>query len=144
MRVEVVIEIPRGSFLKRGSGREVAFVSPFPCPWNYGSIRSRRGDDGDPLDAVVVGPRLPRGTTLIVEARGAVRFTDGGIRDDKIICSRDPITPACRRRVLHFFRFYALCKRWRYRYRGASGATVCEGWLNAEFAMSRARPVSVR
>ena len=36
--VEVVIEIPRGSFLKRGSTGHVDFVSPLPCPFNYGSV----------------------------------------------------------------------------------------------------------
>ena len=34
--VDVVIEIPRWSFLKRGSSGGVDFVSPFPCPYNYG------------------------------------------------------------------------------------------------------------
>ena len=36
--VEVVVEIPRGSFLKRGSSGRVDFVSPLPCPFNYGSV----------------------------------------------------------------------------------------------------------
>ena len=35
--LEVVIEIPRGSFLKRGSSGRIDFVSPLPCPFNYGS-----------------------------------------------------------------------------------------------------------
>ena len=34
IELEVVIEIPRGSFLKRGSDGQVDFVSPFPCPFN--------------------------------------------------------------------------------------------------------------
>ena len=33
-QVEVVIEIPRGSFLKRGWDGSVDFISPFPCPFN--------------------------------------------------------------------------------------------------------------
>jgi inorganic pyrophosphatase len=36
--LDVVIEIPRGSFLKRGSTGRVDFVSPLPCPFNYGSV----------------------------------------------------------------------------------------------------------
>jgi inorganic pyrophosphatase len=32
--LEVVIEIPRGSFLKRGSSGQIDFVSPLPCPYN--------------------------------------------------------------------------------------------------------------
>ena len=59
--IEVIIEIPRGGFLKRGSTGELDFISPFPCPFNYGSIPAFIGLDGDLLDAVVLGPRLPRG-----------------------------------------------------------------------------------
>ena len=59
--VEVIIEIPRGSFLKRGSTGELDFISPFPCPFHYGSISPFIGLDGDLLDAVVLGPRLPGG-----------------------------------------------------------------------------------
>ena len=36
--VEVVIEIPRWSFLKRGSSGRIDFVSPLPCPFNYGAV----------------------------------------------------------------------------------------------------------
>jgi inorganic pyrophosphatase len=36
--IEVVIEVPRGSFLKRGSTGHVDFISPLPCPFNYGSV----------------------------------------------------------------------------------------------------------
>ena len=36
--VEVIIEIPKGSFIKRGSTGQVDFVSPLPCPFNYGSV----------------------------------------------------------------------------------------------------------
>ena len=41
--IEVVIEIPRGSFLKRGSTGHIDFVSPLPCPFNYGSVPSDLG-----------------------------------------------------------------------------------------------------
>ena len=33
--VEVVIEIPRGSFRKVGSTGHTDFLSPVPCPFNY-------------------------------------------------------------------------------------------------------------
>ena len=36
--VEVVIEVPRGSFLKRGSSGRIDFISPLPCPYNYGAV----------------------------------------------------------------------------------------------------------
>ena len=66
--VEVIIEIPRGSFLKRGSTGELDFISPLPCPFNYGSIPAFIGLDGDLLDAVVLGPRPPLGATTRVPA----------------------------------------------------------------------------
>ena len=56
----MVIEIPRGSFLKRGSTGRLDFLSPVPCPFNYGSVESLIGLEGDLLDAVVLGPRLSR------------------------------------------------------------------------------------
>ena len=59
--LEVLIEVARGSFLKRGSMGTVDFVSPLPCPFNYGSIPQYIGLEGDLLDAVVLGPRLARG-----------------------------------------------------------------------------------
>src|SRR5215510_5929974 len=55
--LEVVIEVPRGSFLKRGSTGHVDFISPLPCPFNYGSVPQYLGLEGDLLDAVVLGPR---------------------------------------------------------------------------------------
>src|SRR5947207_7598111 len=57
--VEVVIEVPRGSFLKRGSTGHVDFISPLPCPFNYGSVPSHIGQEGDLVDALVLGSRLP-------------------------------------------------------------------------------------
>jgi len=62
--VEVVIEVPRGSFLKRGSSGRVDFVSPLPSPYNYGCVPTHIGLEGDLLDAVVLGPRLPFGSTV--------------------------------------------------------------------------------
>jgi inorganic pyrophosphatase len=56
--LDVVIEVPRGSFLKRGSTGRLDFVSPLPCPYNYGSVPQYLGLEGDLLDALVLGPPL--------------------------------------------------------------------------------------
>jgi len=126
--VEVVIEVPRGSLIKRdGSGR-LEFVSPFPCPMNYGSVTGWTGADCDPLDAVVLGRPLARGRIVRVPVRGAVGFVDDGIDDLKLVCSLCEVTPADRRRVLRFFRFYAVCKRWMKPWRRAAGPTICQRW----------------
>jgi inorganic pyrophosphatase len=136
--VEVIIEIPRGSFLKRGSNGELDFISPVPCPFNYGSISAFNGMDGDFLDAVVLGPRLPAGVTISVQARGAVRMIDRGFYDDKLICSRAPISPGTQRLILLFFKLYAQAKCLINLARGHSGRNRCEGWYEAEVALASA------
>jgi inorganic pyrophosphatase len=112
IELDAVVEVPRGSFLKRGSTGKVDFISPVPCPFNYGSVPQYLGREGDLLDAVVLGPRLPYGSHVRVKVWGAVILTDHGMSDDKLICSS-------RRRP---------------------GRNACEGWCEAEQAMARARP----
>ena len=55
LEIEVVVEVPRGSFLKRGSTGRIDFISPLPCPFNYGSVPLYVGMEGDLLDALVLG-----------------------------------------------------------------------------------------
>ena len=138
--VEVVIEVPRGSFLKRGSTGHVDFISPLPCPFNYGSVPAYLGLEGDLLDALVLGPRLPLGTQLRVKAWGAVILTDRGMTDDKLICSDHPVSPTERRKVLRFFHFYAKCKGLLNAWRHRPGRNACEGWCEAAEALARAQP----
>jgi inorganic pyrophosphatase len=138
--LEVVIEVPRGCFLKRGSTGQLDFISPFPCPFNYGSVQAYIGLDGDLLDAVVLGPRLKRGAHVTVQAFGAVSLLDRGIHDDKIICSDRPIGPFKRFLVLLFFKFYARCKGLLNFFRRQPGQNDCEGWLEAAEAIARAKP----
>ncbi|MDX2504480.1 MAG: inorganic diphosphatase [Gammaproteobacteria bacterium] len=139
-RVEVIIEIPRGSFLKRGSTGELDFISPLPCPFNYGSVPALIGLEGDLLDAVVLGPRLSLGTKVKVYAWGAVGLTDRGLYDDKLICSHSPIPPWKQRLILLFFMIYAKAKSLLNLSRGRRGRNSCEGWLAAESALARAIP----
>jgi inorganic pyrophosphatase len=138
--VDVVIEVPRGSFLKRGSTGQVDFISPLPCPFNYGSVPNYLGLEGDLLDAVVLGPRLPLGAQVRVKAWGAVILTDRGMTDDKLICSDHPLKPSERRNVLRFFHFYARCKGLLNAWRRRPGRNACEGWCEAAQALARARP----
>jgi len=137
--VDVVIEIPRGSFLKRGSTGHVDFVSPLPCPFNYGSVPSHIGLEGDLLDAVVLGPRLALGSRVHLTAWDAVTLTDRGMSDDKLICSTREIDEAQRRSVLRFFHFYARCKGMLNVWRRRPGRNACEGWCGASVALARAR-----
>jgi len=140
--VDVVIEIPRGSFLKRGSTGRIDFISPFPCPFNYGSVPNYLGQEGDLLDALVLGPRLPAGTRIRLRAWGAVILRDRGMVDDKLVCSAHPLTTEERRFVLQFFHFYAKCKGLLNFLRRQPGRNACEGWCTAIEAIARAEPRS--
>ncbi|MCB0105971.1 MAG: inorganic diphosphatase [Caldilineaceae bacterium] len=82
--VTVVIEAPRLSMIKRRSDGAIDFFSPLPCPYNYGSIPGRWADDGDPLDAVVMGPRLPAGARVHLPVVGVIDFVDGGRGDSDL------------------------------------------------------------
>ncbi len=139
-QLEVVIEIPRGSFLKRGSTGHVDFISPLPCPFNYGSIPTMLGMEGDLLDAVVLGPRLPLGSRVTVRVWGAVILADRGMTDDKLICSDRPVTFSERQNVLRFFALYAKCKGLLNIWRRRPGRNACDGWCEAAEAIARARP----
>jgi inorganic pyrophosphatase len=133
--LEAVIEIPRGSFLKRTSSGSVDFVSFFPCPFNYGSADAYPAPDGDSLDVVVLGPRVRRGTRMTVRVIGAVRLIDRGVSDDKVICGDRPIGPVQRFFILLFFKFYSACKRLLYLVRGRPGSCYCVGWCDPKAAL---------
>lgn len=139
--VEVVIEVPRGSFLKRALDGSIVFVSPLPCPFNYGAVPAYLGLEGDLLDAVVLGPALNFGDCLRVKVWGAVTLTDRGMADDKLICSQCRPSPAQIEQVLRFFRFYARCKGLLNRLRRRPGRNASEGWCDASLALARARPL---
>lgn len=138
--VDVLIEIPRGSFLKRGSTGRVDFVSPLPCPFNYGSVPQLIGLEGDLLDAIVLGPRLPPGTLVRVPAWGAVAQTDRGMTDHKLVCADAPLDDHQRRAVLRFFHMYAVAKGMLNLVRGAPGRNACDGWIEAHEALRSAKP----
>ena len=126
---EVTIEYPRWSMVKRRSDGSLDFVAPLPCPYNYGSISGRRSGDGDLLDAVVLGPRLPAGTQRSLQAHGVVGFLDLGVHDPKVICSSAPMTARERAGLELFFRSYAGFKRALAFTRGRREPTRYLGWL---------------
>jgi inorganic pyrophosphatase len=140
--VDVVIEVPRFGFVKRGWGGRIDFVSPLPCPYNYGAVPTHLGLEGDLLDVVVLGPRLPRGTRLRLPAWGAVTMTDRGLVDDKLICSAHPPSAAEIASVLRFFHVYARCKGLLNLLRRRPGRNACDGLRPAEDALARARPLA--
>lgn len=138
--LDVVVEVPRGSFVKRTSTGRIACIAPLPCPFNYGAVPNLLGHEGDLLDAVVLGPRLAVGRAVRIKARGAVTLTDRGMWDDKLICADQPLSVAQYAGVLRFFRFYAKCKAVSNMIAGWPGHHACDGWRDAGVALARARP----
>lgn len=110
MRVPIVIEVPRFSFVKRGPTGAIDFVSPLPSPFNYGSIPGTLAEDGEPRDALLLGPRLPRGTRREATVLGVVRFLDAGVADPKVVVGQR-LGRADRVTIDGFFHLYALAKR---------------------------------
>jgi inorganic pyrophosphatase len=129
--VRVCVEVSAGDLLKRRGDGAVDFVSPLPCPFNYGGVPGIYAADGDELDALVLGPRLRRGAVVSTTLRAVVVFDDAGHADDKLVCSDRPLSRRQRLAVVSFFRVYAQSKRllylargqWRAaHYRGLSGS----------------------
>jgi inorganic pyrophosphatase len=96
----VVVEIPKGSKNKYELDKETGLLrldrvlySAVYYPADYGSIPRTYCDDGDPLDALVLGQE-PVFPLTIVEARaiGVMRMRDEKGIDDKIVAVsvRDP------------------------------------------------------
>ncbi|HHO54584.1 MAG TPA: hypothetical protein ENK18_27845 [Deltaproteobacteria bacterium] len=121
--VEIVIEVPRGGWLKPSSTGELDYVSPLPCPFNYGCVPALPSGDGDPLDAVLLGPSRARGHRQQARVWGIVRFLDAGQIDDKLICAQHPPTRRQRWLVSSFFTVYARAKGALNRLRGRHGPT---------------------
>ena len=119
--VQVRIEVTRGSRIKRSAAGGIDFISPLPCPWNYGSAVDHLGEDGEPVDVVVMGPAIERGSTRTVVLQGHIPFTDLGAIDDKWIAHTEPLTVAQIEQVESFFRRYAQAKRLAARLRSKPG-----------------------
>lgn len=128
-RLTVVIDVPRGSFIKRHDDGAFDFVSPIPCPFNYGHVPGSLAEDGDAVDAVVLGPRRPFGSTARVATRACVDFVDAGKSDPKWVCADAPLSGFDRFQVVGFFRCYAVAKGLINRVRGKRGPTRYRGWL---------------
>jgi len=100
--INAIIEIPAGSLEKwemdKSSGvirrdsidnlpRTINFLG---YPANYGMIpktllSKKNGGDGDPLDIIVIGPAVDRGTILPCHLIGVLYLQDNGEQDDKLL-----------------------------------------------------------
>lgn len=92
--VNVIIEIPRGSGNKYEMDKDTGAVfldrvqpTNLKQPYDYGYIPNTLGDDGDPLDAlIVIDEPLYPGVVIPSRPIGVLYMVDGGEKDEKIIC----------------------------------------------------------
>ncbi|MDQ1286772.1 MAG: inorganic pyrophosphatase [Actinomycetota bacterium] len=126
MEFDVTIEIPKGQRNKyevdHATGRirldRMLFTST-RYPHDYGFIEETLGEDGDPLDALVIleEPTFP-GCLIRCRAIGMFHMRDEAGGDDKVLCipSRDPrmrhiqdladVSDFDRLEIQHFFETY--------------------------------------
>lgn len=100
--INVLVEIPAGTLdkyeLNKKSGRlqqdsingRPRVIQYLTYPGNYGMIPKtilpkESGGDGDPLDILVLGPAVKRGTIVKSKLIGVLRLLDRGEQDDKLI-----------------------------------------------------------
>lgn len=97
MSIEVTVEIPKGSRNKYEIDHETGKVyldrylfTPMAYPLDYGYIDHTLGEDGDPLDALVILPEsvFP---AVVVKSRiiGVFKMTDEAGGDDKLLSVLD-------------------------------------------------------
>jgi inorganic pyrophosphatase len=94
VQFDVIIEIPKGQRNKyqidHDTGRmrlDRYLYTSMGYPADYGFIEDTLGDDGDPLDALVLLPQ-PVFPGVIIAARpvGMFQMTDDAGGDDKVLC----------------------------------------------------------
>jgi len=91
--VFAVIETPKGNenkyeydVAKKAIVLDRVLYSAMHYPGDYGLIPQTLGDDGEPLDVLVLvtNPTFP-GCILTVRPIGLLRMLDGDVRDDKVL-----------------------------------------------------------
>ncbi len=126
MEFDVVVEIPQGNRNKYEMDHETGRIrldrmlfTSTRYPADYGFIEGTLGDDGDPLDALVLlqEPTFP-GCVILCRAIGMYRMRDEKGGDDKVLCvpARDPrvehmrdihhVPEFDRLEIQHFFAVY--------------------------------------
>ncbi len=123
---DAVIEIPRGSRVKyevdHGTGRvflDRVLFTVFGYPTNYGFFENTLGEDGDPLDVLVLlDYDLYPGVMASVRPVGVLKMSDEAGGDDKVVAvlGKDPrwahiqdvgdIPEFQKKEISHFFEHY--------------------------------------
>ena len=123
---DAVIEIPRGSRIKyevdHGTGRvflDRILYTAFGYPSNYGFFENTLGEDGDPLDVLLLLDHdLSPGVLASVRPVGVLKMSDEAGGDDKVVAvlAGDPrwaeiqdvgdIPEQTKNEIGHFFEHY--------------------------------------
>jgi inorganic pyrophosphatase len=143
--VNAIIEIPADGITKYEYDKKLHvfrldrnLFSPVHYPGDYGFIPSTLGDDGDPLDVLVLvdTPSFP-GCLQEVRPIGALDMIDQGQGDEKILCvgasnprykdvaNYSEIYPHILKEITHFFSIYKDLEGKRVEVRG---------WRDADWA----------
>ncbi len=149
--VNVVIEIPLGSYVKYELDREtgILFVdrilyTAMHYPFNYGFIPGTLEEDGDPVDVLVVGyePLLP-GSVVEAKPIGVLMTEDEEGPDAKIVAvpkekidprfkgveSIDDLPIVIKDKIKHFFEHYKELEPGKW--------VKVIGWMGREDALKR-------
>ena len=153
--VNVVVEIPTGTTakwevdkkdgkikweFKKGKPRIVKYLG---YPGNYGMLPrtllpKELGGDGDPLDVLVLGQYIPRGSVVKAKVLGVLKLLDGGEQDDKIIAvlNDSPLSKVNNIQELdsQFIGVTNIIKTWFESYKGP-GELVSKGFSDYGQAM---------
>jgi inorganic pyrophosphatase len=154
------VEIPAGSRNKYEFDPELGAIAldrrlftSMTYPADYGFIEGTLGEDGDPLDALVlVGDATFPGCRIRVRPVGVFHMTDEKGPDEKIICVPlgDPlwstvrdihdVPPAFRDEIEHFFQVYKILEKKKTETRGFGNRADALEVLDAAKERARARP----
>lgn len=154
--INVVVEIPTGTVakwevtkpegkleweFKNGKPRVVKYLG---YPGNYGMIpqtllAKEDGGDGDPLDVIVLGEAIPRGTVVKAQVLGVLKLLDGGEVDDKIIATlaSSPLASVKGPSEMDqkFPGVLSIVKTWFESYKGP-GELTSDGYADAQSALA--------
>ena len=149
--VVVFVEIPAGSRNKYEFDPESGAITldrrlftSMSYPADYGFIEGTLGEDGDPLDALVLvgDPTFP-GCRIRARAVGVFHMTDEKGPDEKVLCVplRDPafmrvhdvhdIAPEFRDEIEHFFQVYKALEAAKTETRGFGNKSEAEAIIEA-------------
>lgn len=160
--VHVVVEIPAGTNAKwevsesgasiewehrDGEPRVIRYLS---YPGNYGMVPRTlvprgTGGDGDPLDVILLGPALDRGSVVRARPIGLLRLVDDGERDEKVLAVQisGPLSDVTDLRSLdrRYAGAAAIIETWFANYKGP-GRLESRGFGGVEEAIAAIREAS--